>query len=440
MALKFNPLTGKFDLDSAKKISLRDIVDLHIGTTPPSDPVAQPFWLDTTLPDIDGPIITAFVISSTVNSLTISVDTFTVSDEGQVVGYLITETADVPSADDPNWNGTVPTEFSVSFVGSKTLYAWAKDDSGNISEGFSANTIIGDTVPPVVTEFLVQTPSTQRMYIYSFTATDNGQVAAYLITENSDVPAMNDPDWSATPITVFNSVANDTTTLYAWVKDGSGNISDPVSQVVTISTPIFADDFSGATLNTDNWNEYSWEGAVDARMPGSGASIVNNQLAMIVGSNAVNYSSSTIQKKLPVGVGSGKVIAIDCLKASITTSEVLHFVVTPDQMLSNTNTESLANFCGFAIAGENIYAQMRISGGAITNIASLPITAMSNLRIELTDLNIKLIVSNIEDSAHGDVMYEGLHFMDVSNFYVNVENMASYSELGSINLDNFIIL
>lgn len=90
-------------------------------------------------PDIEAPVITSFTIDETSDSLTVNVLTFTTTDNIAVTGYVITETDVEPST---GWVGSAPTTYTFSKDGTKTLYAWAKDAAGNISNYASDTTII----------------------------------------------------------------------------------------------------------------------------------------------------------------------------------------------------------------------------------------------------------------------------------------------------------
>jgi len=82
--------------------------------------------------DTTAPVVT-FTIPSTSSSLTITFTSFSASDTNGVTGYLVNETATTPAIDDAGWAGTAQSSYAFSSAGAKTLYAWAKDEVGNIS-------------------------------------------------------------------------------------------------------------------------------------------------------------------------------------------------------------------------------------------------------------------------------------------------------------------
>jgi hypothetical protein len=95
-----------------------------------------------TTTDAVKPTVTAFVIPSSSNSLTVSVAGLTATDNVAVTGYMITENAMAPSVSAAGWTATAPASFTFSGNGARTAYAWAKDAAGNVSNGASANVTI----------------------------------------------------------------------------------------------------------------------------------------------------------------------------------------------------------------------------------------------------------------------------------------------------------
>jgi hypothetical protein len=88
-------------------------------------------------PEITPPAVTAFDLSSTSNSLTISISALTAIDDVAVTGYLVNESSSKPLATASAWSLTKPATYVFASEGAKTLYAWAKDAAGNVSEPLS---------------------------------------------------------------------------------------------------------------------------------------------------------------------------------------------------------------------------------------------------------------------------------------------------------------
>jgi hydrogenase small subunit len=104
-------------------------------------------YADYPKPDIDktAPIVTAFSIPASSSSLTVPISALTASDNVGLTGYLLTETSTKPSAMATGWAFTKPASYTFASAGAKTLYAWAKDAAGNISNNRSATVTISSS-------------------------------------------------------------------------------------------------------------------------------------------------------------------------------------------------------------------------------------------------------------------------------------------------------
>jgi N-acetylneuraminic acid mutarotase len=188
--------------------------------------------------DTEKPTVTDFQVAP-LSGLTVEVPIFAGDDTlSGVVAYMITQSSKAPSATSKAWiTEFIPTSYTFSSGGSKTLYAWVKDQAGNVSAvspTSTAHTLI-DNKKPVVTAFQVSTRDNNlAVHVNNFTATDNLAVSSYLITESATVPADTEP-WSPTPQTDYTFIDADNKTLYAWAKDIVGNISKPRIVKVTVA-------------------------------------------------------------------------------------------------------------------------------------------------------------------------------------------------------------
>ena len=109
------------------------------------------------LPDVINPTITAFTIPAAYSSssLTVPVSSFTAIDNVAVTGFKLTETATAPNATDAGWSTVAPTLYTFDTEGTKTLYAWAKDAAGNVSNSVSRNvTVTLPDMSPSFSEYL----------------------------------------------------------------------------------------------------------------------------------------------------------------------------------------------------------------------------------------------------------------------------------------------
>lgn len=92
-----------------------------------------------TLPDTEAPTVTAFALPTTSNNLTVTISSFIASDNVGVTGYCLAATN---SSSACSWSSTIPSSYAFTTAGSKTLYAFAKDAAGNVSNSKSATTTI----------------------------------------------------------------------------------------------------------------------------------------------------------------------------------------------------------------------------------------------------------------------------------------------------------
>ena len=189
-------------------------------------------------PDTTPPTVTAFAIPATATALTVTITSFTATDNVGVTGYLVNESPTAPAPTAAGWSTTVPTSYTFTTAGNKTLYAWAKDAAGNVSASSSASVVItlSDTTPPTVTVFTIPATATAlTVTITSFTATDNVGVTGYLVNESPTAPAPTAAGWSTTVPTSYTFTTAGNKTLYAWAKDAAGNVSASRSASVTVT-------------------------------------------------------------------------------------------------------------------------------------------------------------------------------------------------------------
>jgi hypothetical protein len=117
------------------------------------------------------------------------------------------------------------------------------DAAGNYSSGHSitVNYAPPDSIAPVVTGFTIPATSTSlTVPISTFSCTDAVGVVGYAVTESATPPSLGDGSWRATNTwtsTGYIFVTQGAKTLFAWCKDAANNISNSVSDAVTITLP-----------------------------------------------------------------------------------------------------------------------------------------------------------------------------------------------------------
>jgi len=183
------------------------------------------------------PVVTNFAIPANSTSQTVPITTFTATDNLAVTGYLLTETSDIPSVDDPDWSVSVPANYTFDTDGTKTLYAWAKDAAGNISANQNDSVNVDSSRPTISSFVIPATAESLNVTGITFEATDNIGVTAYLLTETSATPSLGASGWNASAPTAYLFSSDGSKNLYAWVRDAVGNISVSSTDNVVITLP-----------------------------------------------------------------------------------------------------------------------------------------------------------------------------------------------------------
>jgi hypothetical protein len=120
--------TVKVRLSSSASYSTTTATTLTIGG------VAGSFTV-TTLADTEKPVVSSFVLSTgDSTAMTVGITSFFATDNDQVSGYLVTDSATPPAADHPGWLTPAPATVILSRAGDNLLHAWARDRAGNVSE------------------------------------------------------------------------------------------------------------------------------------------------------------------------------------------------------------------------------------------------------------------------------------------------------------------
>ena len=89
--------------------------------------------IDTIVPTVSG-----FTMPAISSSRTVTVTTFTATDNLGVTGYLITESSTRPTSGAAGWTTSRPASYTAATYGSHTLYPWAKDAAGNVSSVYGS--------------------------------------------------------------------------------------------------------------------------------------------------------------------------------------------------------------------------------------------------------------------------------------------------------------
>jgi hypothetical protein len=196
-----------------------------------SDPSSQTLIIDTT-----APIATVFSASyasaggGTV-TVTQTVGDGTLGSGGIQVSFSVNNGA--------SWNAyqAVTSPYVMSpYSGGNAIWARYIDALGNEtpSGAHSTASIIVDNTPPTIDSFTIESGAAYALsatVTLAITASDTGGsgIAAYLVNENSTPPAPATVT-SPTAPTSYTLGGDGPHTLYAWVKDGAGNVNSLTAQ------------------------------------------------------------------------------------------------------------------------------------------------------------------------------------------------------------------
>ena len=175
-----------------------------------------------------------------------------------ITGYIISNQSTAPDLNSSSWvDITSQTQYSVtkdSTVGpsdaSYSFYGWMRDAANNIS-ATSSSSIVYDTTAPTISSVSINSgdsSTTNNIVVsLSISASDGlSGIAAYYASETSTDPSATATGWVS--ITTTNSLSSTvsftltspgqlgtfTKTVYLWVKDSAGNVSDSASDSIQL--------------------------------------------------------------------------------------------------------------------------------------------------------------------------------------------------------------
>ena len=186
--------------------------------------------------DTTAPVITVFTLTNP-NPVTSRDITFTLAGSDDITGWLINETEIAPAYDAGGWLSELPTGYQLSDGdGEKTVYAWAKDETGNVSNSASF-TLDLYTSGPTISFTLTSTTPTSNPTI-TFDLSGDAEVTGWYISETGTNPDPGDAGWVDTAPTGYTFPAvRGPLILYAWGKT-EGDILSVMEWIqITLSIP-----------------------------------------------------------------------------------------------------------------------------------------------------------------------------------------------------------
>lgn len=252
-------------------------------------------WTVTVDTDATAPTITAFTLPSTGTSLTVPITTFTATDNSGVTGYYVSESSTTPLAGDAGWQASAPSSYTFSSSGSKTLYAWVKDYSSNISTVQSSSTTITlDVTAPVITAGNITTSNTQATISWTTNEQSSTYVEYGINTNYGNVTSEIDtsPRVTSHTVTISGILPCSTYHVKTYSKDASNNTgsgSDTTftttgctasSQVISTQSAQITNS-TGGTLTLEDGNSHGLILTVPASFSTSDANFQAHQLNKI---------------------------------------------------------------------------------------------------------------------------------------------------------------
>jgi uncharacterized repeat protein (TIGR01451 family) len=226
--------------------------------------------------------LSALTVSSGTLSPTFSSSTTSytvVLPHGTVSAPTVTATTDDPNATDTVTQASSPT-------GSATVLVTAQD--GITTSTYSISFTVAPTPVSITSFSLVATSTSLTVPIVSLTA--SGTVAGYFFSESATTPSSTALGWTATvPASYIFQQAGSSRTLYAWVKDSSGNVSSPAS--ATVSFPYYA---IAATSSVQTLVSSGIVTSTASSVASTTAITFNDPVQVSIGASTVSISSGTI--------------------------------------------------------------------------------------------------------------------------------------------------
>jgi hypothetical protein len=189
---------------------------------------------------IHSPPLPTMTIGLPASTRTLSVKvTINTTDPGGsgIAAYILSSSSTVPTVGSASWKVNKPTTFTLPSVdGSKTVYAWVKDNNNKISLTASASTLLDQTAPTVT--LTAPTTSTSRNISITVTGTDVGGsgVTNYAVVAGTTAPLVTDTAWKSVPVTTWQlPLGNGAKTISAFTRDAAGNVSLAGTKVITMT-------------------------------------------------------------------------------------------------------------------------------------------------------------------------------------------------------------
>ena len=209
--------------------------------------------IDESIPEVDQipPTISSFSVVTKDFSQPKIDFSFSATDDLMLTAYYVSDNSKTPALSAEGWvtmseSSSFSDTISYTFqsAGEKTTYVWTRDRIGNVSESSSVNLTLVDNKTPVNPKISMSGDGSVSYLVPTLQLSAKDEVwgiAAYYLSEKDSTPDLNASGWKKVDTsTSFSSsipyeFGSGNKTIFAWFKDGSGNISDVVSVSVSVS-------------------------------------------------------------------------------------------------------------------------------------------------------------------------------------------------------------
>lgn len=335
--------------------------------------------------DVTKPVISSFIIPSSSSSFMVEVSSLSASDNIGITGYLITESATVPNLTNSNWNVSVPSSYTFSSQGTKSLYAWAKDGAGNISLSKSAQVII--TLPSSSSN------SIGYFDLFGYSSTDTNLRAmpvTFNVTSEINSISIYHEGGTGNLILGVYSEQNNTPSSRLGITKSTILSSSAGWQTIELTKPVVVE--SGQTV----WLSWLFEN--------------NPGIRYTVGTPGRASSSNTWTSGMPETFGSSNIsnykYSIYCTVSNVTLPEVSSFQIPGDYHslvipVSEFTASGSSEITGYLITENNVSPEIEGEGWSNEPPASYTFTSEGTKNLYAW---VKDVAGNVSNSVSGTVI------------------------------------
>ncbi len=212
--------------------------------------------------DDELPVISEFTGPASTETATVSLS-ITANDNIGIAGYFLAADNTTPEVSATGWEINQPESYTLPGTGEHLLFLWVKDEAGNISEmaSLTVSYISNDNTSPTILAFSSLAETSVATVSLTIDVSDDTGVTGYYLSEDDDTAPTLSSTWLDGKPANYVLSGEGAHTLYLWVKDEAGNISEVASTTVTYSEVV--SDMSIALVEPEALRFYSTSASVN---------------------------------------------------------------------------------------------------------------------------------------------------------------------------------